>query len=84
LRHVIASASDQLNGGYAVAELCGPDTEANARLIAAAPELYEALAQLLHECVEAGFDAARDYNWPKSLADASAALAKARGETNAG
>jgi hypothetical protein len=54
---------------------------ATAQLAASAPELYAALAQLLHETVEAGFESARDYNWPKSLADARAALAKAKGET---
>lgn len=32
------------NGGWTVAQVYGPDAEANARLIAAAPELLEALA----------------------------------------
>jgi hypothetical protein len=56
------------------------DHSANGRLIAAAPELYAALSQLLHEVVQAGFDNAQDYNWPRSIADARAALYKARGE----
>ncbi len=37
-------------------------------------DLRAALAQLLHEVLEAGFETARDYNWPKSIADARAAL----------
>lgn len=55
--------------------LVGKDDEANAHLIAAAPELYEALANLLAVSEGEGgtrFDA-QDI--------ARAALAKARGET---
>jgi hypothetical protein len=37
-------------------------------------DLRAALAQLLHEVVEAGFETAHDYNWSKSIADAKAAL----------
>jgi hypothetical protein len=51
--------------------------EAHVRKATAA---YEALAQLLHEAVQAGFDNAQDYNWPRAIADARAALAKAVGE----
>lgn len=36
---IAASTSDQLNGGYFTAEVMGPDKVANARLIAAAPDL---------------------------------------------
>jgi hypothetical protein len=61
---------------YGVDERFG-DHNANARLIAAAPDLYAALTQLLHECIQAGFETATDYNWPKSLADARAALTAA-------
>ena len=53
---------------------------ANGELIAAAPELYEALDKLLHEILEAGFASASDYGWPKVIPAARAALAKARGE----
>lgn len=45
----------------------------------AAPDLYEALKALLHECGEAGFFEARDYGWPKKIAAARAALARADG-----
>jgi hypothetical protein len=64
--------------------------EANARLIAAAPELYEALEVAHRLCAEA----LPKFNWGKSALDAnaidllnraplaiSAALAKARGES---
>jgi hypothetical protein len=42
--------------------------------------LAHALKQLLLECLAAGFDDAHDYNWPKAIADARAAL-KPRSET---
>lgn len=73
------------NSGGAVAHdivsACGtvgrPDseTEANAQLIAAAPDLYEALADLVHQV-----DRPRAPSW-LSLDDAFAALDKARGES---
>lgn len=44
------------------------------RLRTIVADMDEALRQLLHEVVEAGFDTAKDYNWPKSIADARAAL----------
>ncbi len=53
--------------------------EANARLIAAAPDLLAALIALRHECIEAGFGSARDYRWPKVMEDSAAAIAKATG-----
>ena len=43
-------------------------------------QLRAALEQLLKECDLAGFDGARDYNWPKAIADARAALAAAPNE----
>lgn len=50
-----------------------PDEEmANAHLIAAAPELYEALEAMLEEC--------EDDEFAPHVMDAKAALAKARGE----
>lgn len=57
----------------------GGEHLANAFLIASAPDLYRALAQLRKEVSEAGFDDATDYNWPKAIADADAALRKAEG-----
>jgi hypothetical protein len=38
-------------------------------------QLFAALSQLLHEVIEAGFESAHDYNWPKAIADAQDALA---------
>lgn len=54
--------------------------EANARLIAAAPELYEALVLLLAEVDFSGNGTAKDFGWPRATEAARAALAKARGE----
>ena len=42
-------------------------------------KLVEALQQLYNECVDAGFVCAEDYNWPKAMSDARAALAAAEG-----
>ncbi len=36
--------------------------------------LRDALGDLLHEVIEAGFETARDYNWPGAIAGARAAL----------
>ena len=33
--------------------------------------VVEALRQLHRECVHAGFDTAKDFNWPKAMKDAS-------------
>jgi hypothetical protein len=52
--------------------------EANAALIAAAPELYEAL----EKCEEAlALHLENDEEYPSAIYEARAALAKARGET---
>ena len=66
--------------------LDGPDCvpsrqgqQANARLIAAAPELYETLEELVHEVETYG---GVDTHW-LLLNNAHAALAKARGESDA-
>lgn len=64
---------------YAIANFNGllPEQEANAKLIAAAPELYEALDELckLDEC-----DVYTAESWAQSFEKARKALAKARGE----
>lgn len=53
---------------------------ANARLIAAAPELLEALQTLVDDCIHAS--GSMDYNYGKfDLKAAEAAILKARGET---
>lgn len=84
------AGSDDVYGVYADAEnafvaltVSGPNKEANARLISAAPELYEALENVL-KAMETDEDAEPQQSWLDNLyrsADvARAALAKARGE----
>jgi hypothetical protein len=81
-------AGDALNDGIYVARVQGPDNLANAHLIASAPELYEALAEILplaREAMRLGID---DPSVPSSITGrlgcsyerADAILAKARGE----
>ena len=54
-------------------------TEANARLIAAAPELLEALQTLVDDCIHAS--GSMDYNYGEfDLKAAEAAILKAKGE----
>jgi hypothetical protein len=61
------------NDGFVAALTHGPDAKANASLIAAAPELYEAL-----ERINDTADIALDIDWIRRIS--RAALAKARGE----
>ena len=58
------------NGGYAVASLSGSNSKANAHLIAAAPEMYNALEHILEN---------QALGSPLALS-ISNLLAKARGE----
>jgi hypothetical protein len=58
----------------------GPKGEANARLIAAAPDLLAALEGLLNEVEKAGNANADDYGWPTVVPQARAAIAKARNQ----
>ncbi len=67
-----ADICEMANAGYLGQE----QVEANARLIAAAPDLYEALKALLHEVNEAGLGTAKDYGWPNALNKTRAALSK--------
>lgn len=52
---------------------------ANARLIAAAPELLEALRDLLKEVDESLIAGANDFGWPAAVSKSRAAIAKATG-----
>lgn len=81
------AGSDGVYGVYADAEnafvaltISGPNKEANARLIAAAPELYEALRDFFENpdfvCTVGG----NPIRVEAMMARARAALAKARGE----
>lgn len=64
---------------------CGPteagseQQEANARLIAAAPDLLEALILLEREMVESGNASSVDYGWKPAIEKTRAAIAKAMG-----
>jgi len=64
---------------------CGPteagaeQQEANARLIASAPELLEALILLEREMVESGNAGSVDYGWKPAIEKTRAAIAKATG-----
>jgi hypothetical protein len=73
-RSYVASVTIEQIGGGAIAAAMEPQRLANADLIAAAPDLYAALTELL-------FDAFEDAH-PDSVKAARAALAKARGETS--
>ena len=65
---------------YSSADDCGIDmgkAEANAHLIAAAPDMYEALEALLYEQNDAPL-LKREKEWNKAVSLAEAALAKAK------
>lgn len=57
----------------------GYPTEANARLIAAAPELLEALILLEAEMVLSGNEKSVDYGWKPAIEKTRAAIKKATG-----
>jgi hypothetical protein len=71
--HILAIVN---GGGYPISEGWSPESERIAKLLVAAPEIYEALSWFA-ELTDEGFNAeGRD-----ALTRARAALAKARGET---
>lgn len=49
VQHRIESADEHgiVNDGYMIAEVDGPDAQANAHLIAAAPDMFEALSGMI-------------------------------------
>lgn len=72
---------------YVAVVLDGPDSEANARLIAAAPELLEALENVIddlvggiQDCIDNGGSAVWIAEAQGRLAAARAVIAKAKGE----
>jgi hypothetical protein len=83
-RYIIGKGLVEGPNGYEVAEVYADDapyaeTRANARLIAAAPDLYEALEAIL-QTVDAQY--ASGIRWDPAQRDAARkALAKANGET---
>jgi len=58
------------------------DPRANARLIASAPDLLEALILLEAEMVASGNAGSEDYGWPKAIVATRAAIRKATGEAS--
>ncbi|MET3371982.1 hypothetical protein ABIC89_001023 [Variovorax boronicumulans] len=56
------------------------ERDANARLVAAAPELLEALILLEAEMVLSGNAESRDYGWKPAIEKTRAAILKATGE----
>ena len=74
---VESDAAGYPNDGWCVcSELIGPDAAANARLVAAAPELLAALEDIL---VHPRTDDRSIVFMPSSVAKARAAIAKAKG-----
>ena len=59
------------------AHWCAGVAHPDARLIAAAPELLEALSLLLHEVDESAIAGAKDYGWPVAVQKSRAAIEKA-------
>lgn len=56
------------------------EAKANTRLIAAAPELLEALVLLEREMVDSGNAGSADYGWKPAIEKTRAAIAKATGK----
>lgn len=70
------------NDGWVIAELLGPDAEANARLIASSPALYEALEKALRQMrIWVSINGDMVGALQEVIDEGDAALALARGET---
>lgn len=83
--------ADINHAGYCIAEVfgrvdedCYPPAEATAHLIAAAPDLYKALEDVMDWITNWSPPFTDDDEWPDTKARVDAALAKARGETDDG
>ena len=74
-RYVIETKAKRLDVALIAYRAKVAEEEANGRLLAAAPDLLEALDDLLHAC--AGYEPIQAWH---EMAAARAALAKARGE----
>ena len=59
-----SDANGYPNDGYIIAKLDGPDSEANARLIAAAPALFNAVEAICYALAASGVDSVEDSNDP--------------------
>jgi hypothetical protein len=83
-RDRVLQANFKDNGGCYVCQTYGKDKQANARLIAAAPELLEACEKLLKRAVLGLEQSASHYGLTncKAIGRAIGAIAKARGESN--
>lgn len=82
--HIVQAIERSTNGNSIEAFCPGDNREANARLIAASPELLsrlEEVTEILDQCLNAGWFDGGNYGGTRELADqALAVIAKAKGE----
>lgn len=76
---IILADSENLNAGFSICSVNGPESEANAALIACAPEMYEMLKQV-SQLIDNDGGAAIDWLIENTF-DIRELLAKARGES---
>jgi hypothetical protein len=78
----LAQVWDFYGNSLAVIEATDAESEATAlaRLMAAAPNLLDALELLWREVVSSGNGRANDFGWPKAREATVAAITKAKGE----
>lgn len=75
----VASVGNHRLGWHEDMNSEGREAEANARLIAAAPELLAALILLEREMVDSGNAGSTDYGWKPAIEKTRTAIAKATG-----